>query len=168
MSPAPLLSWQLPAHCSPWALSLVLFHCWRWEPHDVYLSWQGNLLRKMLLNNYLQNKKSSSKGEIVDAAGGGECPSPAPSVSFCAAHACLECLVPKRGGITPTDGLCAPTSMGERRKDGPGSELAVLIFLHHYSITSVCVLSCRPGPGLVCYRRCPVPAGPRRSHQAGG
>uniref|UniRef100_A0A8C2U7R5 Inositol 1,4,5-trisphosphate receptor n=1 Tax=Coturnix japonica TaxID=93934 RepID=A0A8C2U7R5_COTJA len=34
---------------------------------------RGNLLRKMLLNNYLQNKKSSSKGEIVDAAGGGEC-----------------------------------------------------------------------------------------------
>uniref|UniRef100_A0A803Y733 Inositol 1,4,5-trisphosphate receptor n=1 Tax=Meleagris gallopavo TaxID=9103 RepID=A0A803Y733_MELGA len=42
----------------------------------------GNLLRKMLLNNYLQNKKSSSKGEIVDAAGGGECPYPIPSVSF--------------------------------------------------------------------------------------
>ncbi|XP_046760104.1 inositol 1,4,5-trisphosphate receptor type 3 isoform X3 [Gallus gallus] len=33
---------------------------------------RGNLLRKMLLNNYLQNKKSSSKGEIVDAAGGGQ------------------------------------------------------------------------------------------------
>uniref|UniRef100_A0A8C6JRQ5 Inositol 1,4,5-trisphosphate receptor n=1 Tax=Melopsittacus undulatus TaxID=13146 RepID=A0A8C6JRQ5_MELUD len=32
---------------------------------------RGNLLRKMLLNNYLQNKKSSSKGEIMDAAGGG-------------------------------------------------------------------------------------------------
>uniref|UniRef100_A0A8B9FQN2 Inositol 1,4,5-trisphosphate receptor n=1 Tax=Amazona collaria TaxID=241587 RepID=A0A8B9FQN2_9PSIT len=31
---------------------------------------RGNLLRKMLLNNYLQNKKSSSKGEIMDAAGG--------------------------------------------------------------------------------------------------
>uniref|UniRef100_A0A8C4UVK8 Inositol 1,4,5-trisphosphate receptor n=1 Tax=Falco tinnunculus TaxID=100819 RepID=A0A8C4UVK8_FALTI len=28
---------------------------------------RGNLLRKMLLNNYLQNKKSSSKGEMVDA-----------------------------------------------------------------------------------------------------
>uniref|UniRef100_A0A8B9U0N1 Inositol 1,4,5-trisphosphate receptor n=1 Tax=Anas zonorhyncha TaxID=75864 RepID=A0A8B9U0N1_9AVES len=33
---------------------------------------RGNLLRKMLLNNYLQNKKSSSKGEIMDAAGGGQ------------------------------------------------------------------------------------------------
>ncbi|NWR77355.1 ITPR3 protein, partial [Centropus unirufus] len=33
---------------------------------------RGNLLRKMLLNNYLQNKKSSSKGEMVDAAGGGQ------------------------------------------------------------------------------------------------
>uniref|UniRef100_A0A8C4K7G0 Inositol 1,4,5-trisphosphate receptor n=1 Tax=Dromaius novaehollandiae TaxID=8790 RepID=A0A8C4K7G0_DRONO len=33
---------------------------------------RGNLLRKMLLNNYLQNKKSSSKGELVDAAGGGQ------------------------------------------------------------------------------------------------
>ncbi|XP_065710871.1 inositol 1,4,5-trisphosphate-gated calcium channel ITPR3 isoform X2 [Patagioenas fasciata] len=33
---------------------------------------RGNLLRKMLLNNYLQNKKSSSKGEIVDAAGAGQ------------------------------------------------------------------------------------------------
>ncbi|XP_010145005.1 PREDICTED: inositol 1,4,5-trisphosphate receptor type 3, partial [Eurypyga helias] len=33
---------------------------------------RGNLLRKMLLNNYLQNKRSSSKGEIVDAAGGGQ------------------------------------------------------------------------------------------------
>uniref|UniRef100_A0A8C6JUL7 Inositol 1,4,5-trisphosphate receptor n=1 Tax=Melopsittacus undulatus TaxID=13146 RepID=A0A8C6JUL7_MELUD len=33
---------------------------------------RGNLLRKMLLNNYLQNKKSSSKGEIMDAAGGGD------------------------------------------------------------------------------------------------
>uniref|UniRef100_A0A8C3KNQ1 Inositol 1,4,5-trisphosphate receptor n=1 Tax=Calidris pygmaea TaxID=425635 RepID=A0A8C3KNQ1_9CHAR len=33
---------------------------------------RGNLLRKMLLNNYLQNKKSSSKGEMVDASGGGQ------------------------------------------------------------------------------------------------
>ncbi|NXF97233.1 ITPR3 protein, partial [Eubucco bourcierii] len=33
---------------------------------------RGNLLRKMLLNNYLQNKKSSSKGEMVDAAGAGQ------------------------------------------------------------------------------------------------
>uniref|UniRef100_A0A8D2MRF9 Inositol 1,4,5-trisphosphate receptor n=1 Tax=Zonotrichia albicollis TaxID=44394 RepID=A0A8D2MRF9_ZONAL len=40
---------------------------------------RGNLLRKMLMNNYLQNKRSSSKGEMGDAAGGGECPSPAPS-----------------------------------------------------------------------------------------
>uniref|UniRef100_A0A8C8S4G5 Inositol 1,4,5-trisphosphate receptor n=1 Tax=Pelusios castaneus TaxID=367368 RepID=A0A8C8S4G5_9SAUR len=31
---------------------------------------KGNTLRKMLLSNYLQNKKSSSKGEIVDASGG--------------------------------------------------------------------------------------------------
>uniref|UniRef100_A0A8C9NXI9 Inositol 1,4,5-trisphosphate receptor n=1 Tax=Serinus canaria TaxID=9135 RepID=A0A8C9NXI9_SERCA len=40
---------------------------------------RGNLLRKMLMNNYLQNKRSSSKGEMGDAAGGGECPSPSPS-----------------------------------------------------------------------------------------
>ncbi|XP_074833871.1 inositol 1,4,5-trisphosphate-gated calcium channel ITPR3 isoform X2 [Carettochelys insculpta] len=33
---------------------------------------RGNTLRKMLLSNYLQNKKSSSKGEIVDTAGGGQ------------------------------------------------------------------------------------------------
>uniref|UniRef100_A0A8C8SIL2 Inositol 1,4,5-trisphosphate receptor n=1 Tax=Pelusios castaneus TaxID=367368 RepID=A0A8C8SIL2_9SAUR len=33
---------------------------------------KGNTLRKMLLSNYLQNKKSSSKGEIVDASGGGQ------------------------------------------------------------------------------------------------
>uniref|UniRef100_A0A8D2MP68 Inositol 1,4,5-trisphosphate receptor n=1 Tax=Zonotrichia albicollis TaxID=44394 RepID=A0A8D2MP68_ZONAL len=32
---------------------------------------RGNLLRKMLMNNYLQNKRSSSKGEMGDAAGGG-------------------------------------------------------------------------------------------------
>lgn len=31
------------------------------------------------MNNYLQNKRSSSKGEMGDAAGGGECPSAAPS-----------------------------------------------------------------------------------------
>uniref|UniRef100_A0A8C3EY59 Inositol 1,4,5-trisphosphate receptor n=1 Tax=Corvus moneduloides TaxID=1196302 RepID=A0A8C3EY59_CORMO len=42
----------------------------------------GNLLRKTLMNNYLQNKRSSSKGEMGDAAGGGECPSPAPSPLF--------------------------------------------------------------------------------------
>uniref|UniRef100_A0A8C5WZZ8 Inositol 1,4,5-trisphosphate receptor n=1 Tax=Malurus cyaneus samueli TaxID=2593467 RepID=A0A8C5WZZ8_9PASS len=33
---------------------------------------RGNLLRKMLMNNYLQNKRSSSKGEMGDAAGGGQ------------------------------------------------------------------------------------------------
>uniref|UniRef100_A0A8C3IN65 Inositol 1,4,5-trisphosphate receptor n=1 Tax=Chrysemys picta bellii TaxID=8478 RepID=A0A8C3IN65_CHRPI len=33
---------------------------------------RGNTLRKMLVSNYLQNKKSSSKGEIVDTTGGGE------------------------------------------------------------------------------------------------
>uniref|UniRef100_A0A8C3MN76 Inositol 1,4,5-trisphosphate receptor n=1 Tax=Geospiza parvula TaxID=87175 RepID=A0A8C3MN76_GEOPR len=33
---------------------------------------RGNLLRKMLMNNYLQNKRSSSKGEMGDAAGGGD------------------------------------------------------------------------------------------------
>uniref|UniRef100_A0A8C3Y859 Inositol 1,4,5-trisphosphate receptor n=1 Tax=Catharus ustulatus TaxID=91951 RepID=A0A8C3Y859_CATUS len=53
---------------------------WPWPWHgdtgDVCLPWQGNLLRKMLMNNYLQNKRSSSKGEMGDAAGGGECPSP--------------------------------------------------------------------------------------------
>ncbi|KFW69500.1 Inositol 1,4,5-trisphosphate receptor type 2, partial [Pygoscelis adeliae] len=79
LSPAPCLcspcfpGWQcFPPHCSPRVLSLVLLQCWpwRWETRDIYLSWQGNLLRKMLLNNYLQNKKSSSKGEIMDAAGG--------------------------------------------------------------------------------------------------
>uniref|UniRef100_A0A663MJA0 Inositol 1,4,5-trisphosphate receptor n=1 Tax=Athene cunicularia TaxID=194338 RepID=A0A663MJA0_ATHCN len=63
-SPAPHPCWQCPSRCSPQVLSL------------------GNLLRKMLLNNYLQNKKSSSKGEIVDAAGGGECSPPAPSLSL--------------------------------------------------------------------------------------
>uniref|UniRef100_A0A8C8RMY9 Inositol 1,4,5-trisphosphate receptor n=1 Tax=Pelusios castaneus TaxID=367368 RepID=A0A8C8RMY9_9SAUR len=40
------------------------------KTHCVYFSRQGNTLRKMLLSNYLQNKKSSSKGEIVDASGG--------------------------------------------------------------------------------------------------
>ncbi|XP_039390635.1 inositol 1,4,5-trisphosphate receptor type 3 isoform X2 [Mauremys reevesii] len=33
---------------------------------------RGNTLRKMLVSNYLQNKKSSSKGEIVDTTGGGQ------------------------------------------------------------------------------------------------
>ncbi|XP_027550938.1 inositol 1,4,5-trisphosphate receptor type 3 isoform X1 [Neopelma chrysocephalum] len=33
---------------------------------------RGNLLRKTLMNNYLQNKRSSSKGEMGDAAGGGQ------------------------------------------------------------------------------------------------
>nr|XP_014427115.1 inositol 1,4,5-trisphosphate receptor type 3 [Pelodiscus sinensis] len=33
---------------------------------------RGNELRKTLLGNYLQNKKSSSKGEIVDMTGGGQ------------------------------------------------------------------------------------------------
>uniref|UniRef100_A0A8D0EFR4 Inositol 1,4,5-trisphosphate receptor n=1 Tax=Salvator merianae TaxID=96440 RepID=A0A8D0EFR4_SALMN len=35
------------------------------------LSYQGNTLRKMLLANYLQTKKSGSKGEIVDPSGTG-------------------------------------------------------------------------------------------------
>uniref|UniRef100_A0A7M4FZF3 Inositol 1,4,5-trisphosphate receptor n=1 Tax=Crocodylus porosus TaxID=8502 RepID=A0A7M4FZF3_CROPO len=35
---------------------------------------QGNTLRKTLLSNYLQHKKSSSKGEVVDAAGAGKGP----------------------------------------------------------------------------------------------
>lgn len=79
-SPAPTL--QRPG-CSASSRSSA-------ETHDVYLSWQGNLLRKMLLNNYLQNKKSSSKGEIVDAAGGGECAAPAPVLC----HTHLECPAP--------------------------------------------------------------------------
>ncbi|XP_028925641.1 inositol 1,4,5-trisphosphate receptor type 3 [Ornithorhynchus anatinus] len=33
---------------------------------------RGNTLRKMLLNNYLQNRKSSSKGEIPDPSGSGQ------------------------------------------------------------------------------------------------
>ncbi|XP_044869842.1 inositol 1,4,5-trisphosphate receptor type 3 isoform X2 [Mauremys mutica] len=33
---------------------------------------RGNTLRKMLVSNYLQNKKLSSKGEIVDTTGGGQ------------------------------------------------------------------------------------------------
>ncbi|XP_038235662.1 inositol 1,4,5-trisphosphate receptor type 3 isoform X3 [Dermochelys coriacea] len=33
---------------------------------------RGNTLRKMLVSNYLQNKKSNSKGEIVDTTGGGQ------------------------------------------------------------------------------------------------
>uniref|UniRef100_A0A7M4F8Y9 Inositol 1,4,5-trisphosphate receptor n=1 Tax=Crocodylus porosus TaxID=8502 RepID=A0A7M4F8Y9_CROPO len=33
---------------------------------------RGNTLRKTLLSNYLQHKKSSSKGEVVDAAGAGQ------------------------------------------------------------------------------------------------
>lgn len=33
---------------------------------------QGNMLRKTLMSNYLQHKKSSSKGEVVDAAVAGK------------------------------------------------------------------------------------------------
>uniref|UniRef100_A0A8U8BW08 Inositol 1,4,5-trisphosphate receptor n=1 Tax=Geospiza parvula TaxID=87175 RepID=A0A8U8BW08_GEOPR len=74
--PAPLPGWQSP----PWAprgaqLVLPWPQPWRGDTGDVCLPWQGNLLRKMLMNNYLQNKRSSSKGEMGDAAGGGECPS---------------------------------------------------------------------------------------------
>uniref|UniRef100_A0A8C3PTE2 Inositol 1,4,5-trisphosphate receptor n=1 Tax=Calidris pygmaea TaxID=425635 RepID=A0A8C3PTE2_9CHAR len=63
---------------------------------------RGNLLRKMLLNNYLQNKKSSSKGEMVDASGGGE--SSHPSVSSHAgqdqdwsAIAAVQCRLDREG-----------------------------------------------------------------------
>lgn len=78
--PAPLPGWQSP----PWAprgaqLVLPWPQPWHGDTGDVCLPWQGNLLRKMLMNNYLQNKRSSSKGEMGDAAGGGECPFPAPS-----------------------------------------------------------------------------------------
>lgn len=90
-SSAPLLVTRVLSHLLLW--------CWPccWDTQDVHLSWQGNLLRKMLLNNYLQNKKSSSKGEIMDAAGGGECSSPVHSLSLCAAHTHLESPAPEPG-----------------------------------------------------------------------
>uniref|UniRef100_A0A8C0EPU0 Inositol 1,4,5-trisphosphate receptor n=1 Tax=Bubo bubo TaxID=30461 RepID=A0A8C0EPU0_BUBBB len=63
---------------------------------------RGNLLRKMLLNNYLQNKKSSSKGEILRSF----CTTTAshPSLSSCAgqdqdwsAIAAVQCRLDREG-----------------------------------------------------------------------
>lgn len=39
---------------------------------------QGNQLRKMLLQNYLQNRKSSSRGDLPDPMGTGQCRLPCP------------------------------------------------------------------------------------------
>lgn len=44
----------------------------------LILTFQGNQLRKMLLQNYLQNRKSSSRGELPDPTGSGQCHGPAP------------------------------------------------------------------------------------------
>lgn len=41
------------------------------------LSSQGNQLRKMLLQNYLQNRKSGPRGELTDPTGSGQCHGPA-------------------------------------------------------------------------------------------
>lgn len=85
------------------------------DTRDVRLSWQGNLLRKMLLNNYLQNKKSSSKGEIMDAAGGGECPCPVHSLSLCAAHTHLVSPAPEPGWDQVCSWLPCPHLQGSKR-----------------------------------------------------
>uniref|UniRef100_A0A8C5JQ63 Inositol 1,4,5-trisphosphate receptor n=1 Tax=Junco hyemalis TaxID=40217 RepID=A0A8C5JQ63_JUNHY len=65
---------------------------WHGEIGDVCLPWQGNLLRKMLMNNYLQNKRSSSKGEMGDAAGGGECPGSGGAVLALCCHSITSLL----------------------------------------------------------------------------
>lgn len=84
---------------------------WHGDAGDVCLPWQGNLLRKMLMNNYLQNKRSSSKGEMGDAAGGGECPSPAPSLPFLLPHTSNSRLL-SRDGSRPVAGCHVPASTG--------------------------------------------------------
>uniref|UniRef100_A0A8C0VA62 Inositol 1,4,5-trisphosphate receptor n=2 Tax=Passeriformes TaxID=9126 RepID=A0A8C0VA62_CYACU len=61
----------------------------------------GNLLRKMLMNNYLQNKRSSSKGEMGDAAGGGDItalvPSHAGQDQDWSAIAAVQCRLDREG-----------------------------------------------------------------------
>uniref|UniRef100_A0A8C0V730 Inositol 1,4,5-trisphosphate receptor n=1 Tax=Cyanistes caeruleus TaxID=156563 RepID=A0A8C0V730_CYACU len=62
---------------------------------------RGNLLRKMLMNNYLQNKRSSSKGEMGDAAGGGDItalvPSHAGQDQDWSAIAAVQCRLDREG-----------------------------------------------------------------------
>lgn len=65
-------------------------------PWALLPSLQGNQLRKMLLQNYLQNRKSSSRGDLPDPMGTGQsCVPPArplgsqftPGLSFPSLHA---------------------------------------------------------------------------------
>lgn len=45
---------------------------------SLILPTQGNQLRKMLLQNYLQNRKSGARGELTDPTGSGQCHGPTP------------------------------------------------------------------------------------------
>lgn len=58
---------------------------------SLILPFQGNQLRKMLLQNYLQNRKSGARGELADPAGSGQCHGPTlPSPLPCTAGSCFK------------------------------------------------------------------------------
>lgn len=84
---------------------------------------QGNQLRKMLLQNYLQNRKSSSRGDLPDPMGTGQycllATGPLGGPPFCSPAPRPLTWVPQLQAWTKTGRRLRPPSAGWTRRGPP-------------------------------------------------